>query len=69
MVSGRSTDAEIKTAVHGGVPPADEVDNLKRFVQGGKEYPWSSSWRMPTGYLTDYNNNRPIQTSKRSLPL
>lgn len=47
----------------------DEVETLKRFVQGVKEHPWSSHWREPTGYITDYNHGRPTATQRKSLPL
>ncbi|MGA6165993.1 hypothetical protein [Amycolatopsis magusensis] len=47
----------------------DEVDDLKRFVQGVKEHPWSSNWHEPTGYITDYNHGRPVQTRRKFLPL
>jgi len=47
----------------------DEVEILKRFVQGVKEHPWSSHWYGLTGYVTEYNNGRPIKTNRRSLPL
>ncbi|MCK9923643.1 hypothetical protein MXD61_17505 [Frankia sp. AgPm24] len=47
----------------------DQVAHLKRFVQGVKERPWSAAWHSPTGYITDYNNGRPVQTKRRSLPL
>jgi len=47
----------------------DEVDQMKRFVQGVKEHPWSSHWKPPTGYLTDYNRGNPTKTKRRSLPL
>ncbi|MBB6347222.1 hypothetical protein FHU36_003767 [Nonomuraea muscovyensis] len=46
-----------------------EVEVLKRFVQGVKEHPWSSHWQGVTGFITDYNNARPIKTGRRSLPL
>ncbi|GAA2636736.1 hypothetical protein GCM10010399_82250 [Dactylosporangium fulvum] len=48
---------------------ADEVEHLKRFVQGVKEHPWSSNWHPPAGYITAFNNGRPAQTKRRSLPL
>jgi hypothetical protein len=47
----------------------DELEHLKRFVQGIKEHPWSSNWHPPTGYIAAFNNGRPTQTKKRSLPL
>jgi hypothetical protein len=47
----------------------DEVEHLKRFVQGVKEHPWSSSWEPPTGYITAYDNGQPVKTAARSLPL
>ena len=47
----------------------DEVEHLKRFVQGVKEHPWSSSWHPPTGFITEYNRGNPITTRRRSLPL
>jgi hypothetical protein len=47
----------------------DEVETLKRFVQGVKEHPWSAHWHEPTGYITDYNNGRPAKTRRKSLPL
>ena len=48
---------------------ADEVETLKRFVQGVKEHPWSAHWRPPTGFITDYNRGKPVKSSRRSLPL
>ncbi|MEV6925574.1 hypothetical protein AB0M46_13890 [Dactylosporangium sp. NPDC051485] len=49
---------------------ADEVELLKRFVQGIKERPWSAGWHEPTGYLTEIGSNgRPFTTRRRSLPL
>jgi hypothetical protein len=47
----------------------EEVEALKRFVQGVKEHPWSAHWHAPTGYITAYNDGKPIKTSRRSLPL
>lgn len=47
----------------------DEVEDLKRFVQAVKEHPWSSSWREPTGFITDYNRGNPVKTRRKSLPL
>ena len=47
----------------------EEVEHLKRFVQGVKENPWSSNWHPPTGYITAYNNGVPKKTRQRSLPL
>ncbi len=47
----------------------NEVEILKRFVQGVKEHPWSSHWHTPTGYITNYNRGRPVKTSRRSVPL
>jgi hypothetical protein len=47
----------------------DEVEHLKRFLQGVKEHPWSWNWHLPTGYITTHNNGRPIKTRQRSLPL
>lgn len=47
----------------------DEVEALKRFVQGVKEHPWSSHWRGLTGHITDYNNGQPLTTRRPSLPL
>lgn len=47
----------------------DEVEDLKRFVQGVKEHPWSSMWREPTGFITDYNKGHPALTPRKSLPL
>lgn len=47
----------------------NEVELLKRFVQGVKEHPWSAHWHEPTGYITEYNEGNPIQTRRRSLPL
>lgn len=48
---------------------AEEVEILKRFVQGVKEHPWSSYWNAPTGYITAYNDGTPVKTAVRSLPL
>ncbi|WP_211787787.1 hypothetical protein [Prauserella muralis] len=47
----------------------DEVEALKRFVQAVKEYPWSSMWRAPTGYLTELSGGRVVTTGSGSLPL
>ena len=47
----------------------EEVEILKRFVQGVKEHPWSSHWNAPTGYITAYNNGDPAKTAIQSLPL
>lgn len=49
---------------------ADEVEDLKRFVQGVKESPWSSMWREPTGVITELDQRGvPAATGRRSLPL
>lgn len=49
---------------------ADEVEDLKRFVQGVKEHPWSSMWREPTGFITQLDHrSRVVTTDRKSLPL
>jgi hypothetical protein len=47
----------------------EEIEILKRFVQGVKEHPWSSHWLGINGYITDFNNGYPVKTARRSLPL
>lgn len=47
----------------------DEIDRLKRFVQGVKEHQWSSPWVEPTGYITELDRGSPRTTRRRSLPL
>lgn len=48
----------------------DEVEDLKRFVQGVKEHPWSSMWREPTGFVTQLDRrSRVVTTAQKSLPL
>jgi len=47
----------------------DEVDDLKRFVQGVKEHPWSSTWHPPTGFVTELTDGQVVTTRQRSLPL
>ncbi|MBE1580445.1 hypothetical protein ACFORH_43225 [Amycolatopsis roodepoortensis] len=63
----------VSTAAAGGLVDRHDEDlqlkMLKKFVQGAKEHPWSSHWRDPTGYISDYNNGRPVQTRRKSLPL
>jgi len=46
-----------------------QLGMMKRFVQSVKENAWSSNWHEPTGYVTDYNNGRPRQSTTSSLPL
>ena len=47
----------------------DEVEVLKRFVQGVKENPDSAHWHAPTGYIHDFGDGRPVATRRKSLPL
>lgn len=57
---------------HGGPDRGDDdlqLGMMKRFVQSAKENAWSSNWHEPTGYVTDYNNGRPRQSTTSSLPL
>ncbi|SFW11445.1 hypothetical protein [Amycolatopsis australiensis] len=42
---------------------------MKGFVQGAKENPWSAHWKPLTGFISDYNQGRPVATRIRSLPL
>ncbi|MET9260475.1 hypothetical protein [Amycolatopsis sp. NPDC004079] len=45
-----------------------QLDMMLQFVQSAKEHPWSSHWREPTGFYSDYNRERPTISRRTSLP-
>ncbi|MEO3928879.1 hypothetical protein ABGB07_34240 [Micromonosporaceae bacterium B7E4] len=48
---------------------ADEIEDLKLFVQAVKEHRSSAHWHPPTGFITGLVNGRTVRTRQRSLPL
>ncbi|MEV6965268.1 hypothetical protein AB0M47_09130 [Hamadaea sp. NPDC051192] len=65
-----NTDERVLHLIGGDIDRGeDELEHLKRFVQGVKEHAWSSNWHRPTGFVYRLNDGRPTRTKQRSLPL
>jgi hypothetical protein len=65
----RHDELVLLVSTNAKVPLDGEIEQMKQFVQGVKEHPWSSHWIEPTGYLTDYDRGHVTTTRRPSLPL